>query len=164
MGQAITAKPRRREAAGHPDDYNPRRMATPASKISGVLVALVLGIGSHGCATVIGTALGPVTAPVSAIKHTEGVPPWAYPITFPILIPLGPIIGFAAGATADVSFVANGGYGEGTGAPFSHVFDPLGTDWGRATPDLPEGALGDRPQPVGHEATVPGGEGGGSDG
>jgi hypothetical protein len=97
-------------------------------------IALIPSLG--GCAAVVGTALGPVTGPISAFEHTYGIPTWAKVLLLPAAVFIGPAVGLAAGAAADVGFVCNGEYGAEGSTPFAAVFDPASPEWGRPADHL----------------------------
>ncbi len=67
----------------------------------------------------------------------NGLPVWAWPVALPLLVPLGPVVGFAVGAHADVGYAQNLSYGQDRNPPFNAVFDPLGQEWGRLPPEPP---------------------------
>ena len=77
-----------------------------------------------GCATAVGTIAGPVTGPLTAWRHTEGMPTWAKPVVWPLAVLLGPVLGFIEGARCDAGWLRNGAYGVDGSPPFELVFDP----------------------------------------
>ena len=87
-------------------------------------VALLASFTLSGCATVVGTVAGPVTGPITAVKHTDGVPKWAWPLAIPAAVAIGPFLGMVQGISCDVGFLRNGEYGVDGHPPFGLIFDP----------------------------------------
>ncbi len=88
------------------------------------LLALLAVLPLTSCATTVGTVAGPVTGPLTYLKNTWGAPTWVQVVLSPLMIPVGPVVGFYAGARADVGFVRHGEYGVYPGPPFEIVWDP----------------------------------------
>ena len=93
-------------------------------------LALLALLPAFGCATVVGTVVGPVTTNISFFEHNFGAPDWAKILGIPVVAPLGVAFGFWTGLEADVGYVYNGEYGEGRWMPFEAVFDPANPIWG----------------------------------
>lgn len=92
-------------------------------------VLLGLAFLPASCASTVGALLGPVTGPMSYIKHTEGMPPWAVPLVFPIAVVIGPVFGFVQGARSDLGVMFHGAYGVDGDPPFGIVFDPASPEY-----------------------------------
>ena len=89
-----------------------------------ILLVLLTVLPLSACATTVGTVAGPVTGPMTYLKHTWGAPTWVQVVLSPFMIPVGPFVGFYAGARADVGYVRHGEYGVYPGPPFEIVWDP----------------------------------------
>ena len=87
-------------------------------------VLLVITVLPGGCATTVGTIAGPITGPLTAWRHTQGMPTWAKPVVWPLAVLLGPVLGFIEGARCDAGWLRNGAYGVDGSPPFELVFDP----------------------------------------
>ena len=81
------------------------------------------------CASTVGAIVGPVTGPVTYIRHTEGIPPWAMPLVFPMAVVIGPAFGFIQGARSDLGLMFHGAYGVDGDPPFGIVFDPASPEY-----------------------------------
>jgi len=112
------------------DDCGIRRAA-----LRGFCLVVLAALPCVGCATTVGTVAGPVTGPLSFIHHNHAMPYWLRVTMSPLLIPVGPFLGFHEGVVADLGYLQNGEYGARWYLSFEHVLDPA----------APEGAFTDAP-------------------
>ena len=93
----------------------PRR---PAARL--VLALLSATLPLSGCLGTAGLVAGPVSGPISAIRHDQswGAVLWS--------IPFGMYMGFLRGIQKDKDFFATGSYVTPGTMQVSEVFDPVG--------------------------------------
>ena len=100
----------------------------PRAAARALLLTAVACVPAFGCATAVGTIAGPVTGPISFVHHNHAMPHWLRVVMAPLLIPVGPVLGFHEGVVADLGYLQNGEYGARWFPPFEHVLDPAGPD------------------------------------
>ena len=90
--------------------------------------ALLLALSPlSGCATVIATAISPVTGPVDAVRVAveHHVPVWEALGKVPLMVLLSPLVALFVGVGVDCEFVAKGKYahdaGERIGRPWYYA-------------------------------------------